>query len=184
MGDSADKKLFFDLAEYKDNTIEYLPEEVWTDLNSLKLWQPVKNAVVINDMVIADEEKKKIEQAQRKREAQRKAANATKKGTYFTFVPNEMYNDGNSADDYDADVTSKDLDQKGHWDFNNNIAINDSYLQDIAIQVEKVRAERKKAAEEKLNEPDAENPDEGNTNANANANANNAYYNYNNCYQS
>jgi len=38
-------------------------------------------------MAAADEEKKKIEAAQRVREHHRRANDLTKSGTYFTFVP-------------------------------------------------------------------------------------------------
>jgi len=140
---SADKKLLFNMEDYTDNHIEYLPEEVQTELNSLKLWQPVKRAIIINDMNLADGEKKKVEQDQRRREAQRRATNTSKKGTYFTFNstdPSKSETSFSEDPDEDGDVVN--LDQGGHWAFLNNIVIDANYLKKIEEEVAKVREAR------------------------------------------
>jgi len=51
-------KLFVDISTYKENNVLYPPEEVHDDFNSIKLWMPVKEAIIKNDMTLADEEKK------------------------------------------------------------------------------------------------------------------------------
>jgi len=135
------KTLLLDLAQYADSTISYIPEEAQTGMNALRLWKSVKKAIVDNNMFLADEEKKKIEADQRKRESVRRANNLTKQGTYFSFIPNEHHNDSNNLDPDDLDGDVVDLDQKGHWEFKDNITINRNFIQNIQDEVAKKRAE-------------------------------------------
>jgi len=139
--DHSEKKLLFDLNDSSDNIIQYLPEEVQTEFNSLKLWQPVKQAIVINNMYSADEEKKKIEKAQREREAHRRANDLTKTAAFFTFVTQSAVDKKMSDNpDEDGDVVS--LEQGGYWRFSNTtISIDDAYIEKIKEQAELVRKE-------------------------------------------
>jgi len=49
----------------KKKELIYIPEEHLTELSSLRLWAPVNQAIVDNDMRTADAEKKRIEADQR-----------------------------------------------------------------------------------------------------------------------
>jgi len=100
-------------------------------------------------MPAADEEKKKIEAAQRVREHHRRANDLTKSGTYFTFVPTSSEaTDKKLSDDPDHDGDVVDLDQGGHWAFKDNIKIDADYIKDLKEQVEKIRAENPGAGDE------------------------------------
>jgi len=79
--EDAEEQLFVDISTYKDNTIIYLPEEVHTEFNSLKLWQPVKDAIIDNDLAVADEEKKKL-----------RPTNASDKKLASPMAPGRMHN--------------------------------------------------------------------------------------------
>jgi len=148
-GNGVSNRLIFDVNKYTDNQICYLPEEVLSDYNSLKLWKPVKDAIIINNMPLADEEKKKIEAAQRLREATRRVNKTTTKGAYFSFIPAP---DAESSlpehidPDLDSDVV--DLDQRGHWEFKNDTVINANYVIDAEEKAAKIREEKRQQEKE------------------------------------
>jgi len=55
-----EEKLFVDISTFKESTVFYPPEEVRDEFNSIRLWMPVKEAIIKNDMAVADEEKRKL----------------------------------------------------------------------------------------------------------------------------
>jgi len=57
--DEDDKQIIINMNETNENDICYLGEDQWDDLSSLNVWKEVNQAIVINDMRIADAEKKK-----------------------------------------------------------------------------------------------------------------------------
>jgi len=62
-----DKEILVDHSLLKEAYIQYLPPSLRPEMDSMRLWVPVANAIIENDMATADEEKKKIEEAQRSR---------------------------------------------------------------------------------------------------------------------
>jgi len=72
----------------KEAYIEYLPKQLRPEFDSLRLWVPVANAIIKNDMITADQEKKKIEEAQRVRLAEKNGSENQEEGTYFRKDPN------------------------------------------------------------------------------------------------
>jgi len=62
-----EKEILVDHSLLKEAYIQYLPPSLRSEMDSMRLWVPVANAIIENDMATADEEKKKIEEAQRSR---------------------------------------------------------------------------------------------------------------------
>jgi hypothetical protein len=54
-----DKRLLIDHSQYKEAQIQYLPRHLRSEFDSLRLWVPVVDAIIKNDMPTADNEKKK-----------------------------------------------------------------------------------------------------------------------------
>jgi len=120
--------------------IQYLPEEVQSDLNSLKLWMPVKHAIIRNDMAGADEEKKKIEADQRMRQTIRRTEGTWKDAKHFIFRPKD--NIANQV------LTEEEELEKGIWEFKNNFNVDREYVESALKEAEDIRA--KKVAEKEL----------------------------------
>jgi len=83
-----EKKTLIDHSQLKEAYIEYLPSQLRPEFDSLRLWVPVANAIIKNDMITADQEKKKIEEAQRVRLAEKNGSENQEEGTYFRKDPN------------------------------------------------------------------------------------------------
>jgi len=62
-----EKEILVDHSLLKEAYIQYLPPSLRSEMDSMRLWVPVANAIIENDMATADEEKKKIEEDQRSR---------------------------------------------------------------------------------------------------------------------
>jgi len=62
--------LLADLQSLKKANFKYAKPEEMNDKDSLKIWKKVNDAIIANDIPLADIEKKKIEDAQRKKEEQ------------------------------------------------------------------------------------------------------------------
>jgi len=142
-------KLLVDISSYKDNTIFYLPAEVQTAFNSLKLWKPVKEAIINNDMTLADEEKKKIEADQRVRQKQRLSSGDWKDAQYFVFHPKE-----------EEGLTEEEILERGVWEFKNNFSIDQEYITAMIQEADQIRADQIREAkipndEEVDDEPDS-----------------------------
>jgi len=137
---SDEKKLLVDISTYTDSVIQYLPEEVQSEFNSLKLWMPVKQAIIRNDMVVADEEKKKVEADQRMRQSIRRSEGTWKDAKYFIFKPKD-------SNTNHVEMEEEEL-EKGTWEFKNNFSIDKEYVESVLKEAEDIRA--KKAAENEL----------------------------------
>jgi len=61
------QEVLFDWAQIKRNKLNYPPQDILDERNSLKLWKDVNKAIEIDDMSAADTSKRTIEEAQRKR---------------------------------------------------------------------------------------------------------------------
>jgi len=85
-----DKRLLIDHSQYKEAFIQYLPKHLRTELDSLRLWVHVADAIIKNDMPTADNEKKKIEAAQRIRGAKKINAGKQDEGLYFKRDPDSL----------------------------------------------------------------------------------------------
>jgi hypothetical protein len=103
-GEKDEKKVLVDLSDIEDRVVYYQTEEQLLDMASIKLWKPVNEAIVNNDMKRADQEKKGIEKDQRKRIADKK-----ENGTEET-----------------ADYFEKNLDDN-HWYFKDNISLSEFF---------------------------------------------------------
>jgi len=75
-----EKQILVDHSLYKEAYIQYLEPSLRPELDSMRLWVPVAKAIIDNDMATADEEKKKIEEAQRVRKTEKENNDS---GTYF-----------------------------------------------------------------------------------------------------
>jgi len=108
--------------------IHYGPKETRVNMDSLKLWRPVAQAIIDADMPRADEEKKVIEQAQRVRERRREAA----------------------GEDYNAQFFTAQKDDEGKivsWVFNTNLSVDPAFLDKMKKQAMQEEEERIKEAE-------------------------------------
>jgi len=85
-----DKRLLIDHSQYKEAFIQYLPKHLRSEFDSLRLWVPVVDAIIKNDMPTADNEKKKIEAAQRIRQAEKINAGKQDEGLYFKRDPDSL----------------------------------------------------------------------------------------------
>jgi hypothetical protein len=85
-----EKILLLDLSLYKEASIHYLPRHLRSEFDSLRLWVPVVDAIVKNDMDTADREKKKIEAAQRIRGTEKVNSGKQDEGTYFKRDPDSL----------------------------------------------------------------------------------------------
>jgi len=147
---NSEEKLFVDISSHNENTILYLPEEVQTAFNSLKLWMPVKEAIIKNDMSTADEEKKKIEADQRVRQRTRLATGAWKDSQYFSFRETRE-----KPHDEGEVLTQEEELEKGTWEFKNNFAIDQEYITSMMQEAEQIRAKREDQAPPEV-DPDSE----------------------------
>jgi len=78
-----DTKTLIDNTSLEEAYIQYLPGNLRPDLDSLRLWVPVANAIIKNNMDDADVEKKKIEADQRIRYHEKNNNGKKDEGTYF-----------------------------------------------------------------------------------------------------
>jgi len=141
-------ELFVDISNYKDNTIFHIPNEVQSPFSSLKLWRPVKEAIIKNDMAVADEEKKKIEADQRIRQRTRLETGAWKDAQYFHF----------SNKNPEEGLTEEEEVQRGTWEFKDNFTIDQDYTSSITREAEEIRAkiEAERALAEEEEEENSE----------------------------
>uniref|UniRef100_A0A6B2L1I0 Oxysterol-binding protein n=1 Tax=Arcella intermedia TaxID=1963864 RepID=A0A6B2L1I0_9EUKA len=82
-----EKKVLLDHSQLQEAFINYLPRHLRSSLDSMKLWVPVVDAILKNDMATADIEKKKIEADQRIRQAKKFEDGLGSEGTYFMKNP-------------------------------------------------------------------------------------------------
>eukprot|EP01124_Arcella_intermedia_P001366 TRINITY_DN1073_c0_g1_i3.p1 TRINITY_DN1073_c0_g1~~TRINITY_DN1073_c0_g1_i3.p1 ORF type:complete len:431 (+),score=79.91 TRINITY_DN1073_c0_g1_i3:55-1347(+) len=162
---SNERKLFVDISKYTDNSIHYLPDEVQTAYNSLKLWMPVKDAIVKNDLVTADEEKKKIEADQRIRQKQRLATGDWRDAQYFRFhskpaqqptTPTEPQEEEEEMDEtakHEAEIA------RGVWEFKDNFCIDQEYITSMLSEAEQIRSKKEAEKDNTPVEPDLPAPD-------------------------
>jgi len=78
-----DIKVLIDNASLEESYIQYLPGNLRSELDSLRLWVPVANAIIKNNMDEADTEKKKIEADQRIRYQEKLNSVKKDEGAYF-----------------------------------------------------------------------------------------------------
>jgi len=110
---------------------------------------PVKEAIIKNDMVIADEEKKKIEADQRVRQRVRLATGAWKDSQYFHFHFQSSRHDEGQV------LTQEEELESGHWEYKNNFSIDQEYITSMIQQAEQIRAIRaSEQAQEEDNDSD------------------------------
>jgi len=83
VGKEKEKDILIDHSALKESYIDYLPRNLRTEYDSLRLWVPVVNEIIKDDMEQADLEKKTIEAAQRVRSAEKKSAKKLDEGIYF-----------------------------------------------------------------------------------------------------
>jgi len=150
-----EEKLFVDVSTYKENTISYLPEEVQNPFNSLKLWMPVKEAIIKNDMAVADEEKKKIEADQRIRQRTRLATSAWKDAQYFLFQA--------SRHEENQVLTQEEELENGHWEFKNNFSIDQEYINSMLQEAEQIRIKKESEQAQDVDNDSDESPTEEST---------------------
>jgi len=147
--DGAEEQLFVDISTYKDNTILQLPDEVQMEFDSLRLWHPVKEAIIRNDMVVADEEKKKIEADQRIRNKTRLSNGSWKDAQYFLFHSKKG----------EEELTEEEELERGVWEFKNNISVDLQYITSMQQEAEQIREKRAAEKAAQVPEPEPE-PDE------------------------
>jgi len=99
-----EKKTLIDHTQLKEAYIQYLPGHLRPEFDSLRLWVPVVDAIIKNDMNTADQEKKKIEENQRVHLAEKISTGKEDEGTYFKKV----------LDSTDAT-----------WQFKNNVSVSE-----------------------------------------------------------
>jgi len=134
-----------DISSFKENEILYLPEEAWEEFTTLNVWIPVSKAIVKGDMILADEEKKKIEQAQRIREALKKSEGNMNEGKYFYLPEKEVNGEKEKEEENsDSDGDTEEALPEGGWVFKDNISIDDEYLTELDIKVEESRKNKQK----------------------------------------
>jgi len=83
VGKEKEKDILIDHSALEESYIDYLPRNLRTEFDSLRLWVPVVEEIIKDDMEQADLEKKKIEAAQRVRSAEKKTAKKLDEGIYF-----------------------------------------------------------------------------------------------------
>jgi hypothetical protein len=83
VGKEKEKDILIDHSALEESYIDYLPRNLRTEFDSLRLWVPVVKEIIKDDMEQADLEKKKIEAAQRVRSAEKKSAKKLDEGIYF-----------------------------------------------------------------------------------------------------
>jgi ribosomal protein L21 len=76
----------FSTAPKKNENVSYPPVESRVEMNSLRLWKEVSDAVIRDDMFAADNAKRKVEHDQRIREKKRELEGADYKAVYFDQV--------------------------------------------------------------------------------------------------
>eukprot|EP01124_Arcella_intermedia_P001365 TRINITY_DN1073_c0_g1_i2.p1 TRINITY_DN1073_c0_g1~~TRINITY_DN1073_c0_g1_i2.p1 ORF type:complete len:434 (+),score=69.82 TRINITY_DN1073_c0_g1_i2:45-1346(+) len=157
----AEKKLFIDISTYQDNIIHYLPDEVQTAYNSLKLWMPVKEAIIKNDLPTADEQKKKIEADQRVRQRQRLSSGAWRDAQYFQFDAKPATEPVVEPHEEDPTVDEHQKQEeeiaRGVWKFKNNFSIDQEYITAMLQEAEQIRSKTETEVPEQdaVDEPEA-----------------------------
>jgi len=106
-GQEKQKKVLFDYSVSEEKTVFYPHEDQQSELNSLKVWKSVNEAIVENDMKKADREKKNIEKEQRIRINEKKQNGEEDVAEYFEKNPDDE-----------------------HWYFKNNISLSEFFGQD------------------------------------------------------
>jgi hypothetical protein len=137
--DEANVEELYNFDNFVHPVLHYPPPECQLLMDSLKLWKPVADPIIKDDMWEADLAKKKIEQDQRIREKAREHAGLEYKGVYFEHKEQE---DGSML-----------------WVFNQKETINPEFLQTLKEQV-KVEEEELKVQEEEARRYAEENPSE------------------------
>eukprot|EP01122_Echinamoeba_exundans_P010269 TRINITY_DN3807_c0_g2_i1.p1 TRINITY_DN3807_c0_g2~~TRINITY_DN3807_c0_g2_i1.p1 ORF type:complete len:910 (-),score=217.61 TRINITY_DN3807_c0_g2_i1:623-3352(-) len=77
------KQLLIDASQEAPDPIFFLPKEHQDPLASVQCWRKVYQAIINNDMPVADKEKKIVEQDQRDRSKQREQAGLLDRGMFF-----------------------------------------------------------------------------------------------------
>jgi hypothetical protein len=77
------KQLLIDASQESPDPIFFLPKDHQDPLASAQCWRKVYQAIINNDMPVADKEKKIVEQDQRDRSKQREAAGLLDRGMFF-----------------------------------------------------------------------------------------------------
>eukprot|EP01126_Amoeba_proteus_P039364 TRINITY_DN4146_c0_g1_i3.p1 TRINITY_DN4146_c0_g1~~TRINITY_DN4146_c0_g1_i3.p1 ORF type:complete len:429 (-),score=95.12 TRINITY_DN4146_c0_g1_i3:423-1709(-) len=105
------------------NTISYPPVSAQIEMDSLRLWKKASDAIVKNDIPLADFEKQKVENSQRARERARKEAGLPYIAKYFE---NQDSTDHESA----------------HWNFKHEVEIGPQFILGLKEQVIQENQER------------------------------------------
>lgn len=83
------KQLLIDASQEGPDNIYFLPREHQDPLASVQCWRKVYQAIIDNDMPVADKEKKIVEQDQRDRSKLRAEAGTLDRGLYFAKGPDD-----------------------------------------------------------------------------------------------
>jgi len=128
-GEEENLEELYNFDNFVPPTLHYPPTECQRAMDSLKLWKPVADPVIRDDMWEADLAKKKIEHDQRVRERAREQAGLEYKGVYFEH---KQQDDGTML-----------------WVFNEKETINSEFLEKLKKKVfEEEEALRLKLEEE------------------------------------
>jgi len=114
-GEEDKKEELYNFKDWNYPKINYPKPEEQLPMDSLKLWKPVADPIIENDLWKADLAKKKIEQEQRVRERAREAAALEYKGVYFEHKKQE---DGTML-----------------WVYNDHDSISPEFLKKLALKV-------------------------------------------------
>lgn len=126
--DEANIEELYNFDNFVAPVLHYPPPECQLLMDSLKLWKPVADPIIKDDMWEADLAKKKIEQDQRIREKAREHDGLEYKGIYFEH---KKQDDGSML-----------------WVFNQKETINPEFLESLKEQVKVQEEEARKYAEE------------------------------------
>lgn len=150
-GKPDEKQVLFDHSQIRVAKLTYLPRELQSPFESMRVWHSANEAIVNNDIVSADTHKKVVEAAQRVRQKQRHEEKKDRQGRFFVHAdgPDGETDEEAEENALKATAVTRPLTVPSlQWQYRDNFSFDDASLQALKDEVAVEEVEVAKLAEQ------------------------------------
>jgi hypothetical protein len=122
--------------------INYLPVECRVGMNAMRVWKDVCDAIIKDNMQVADQAKKRVEAEQRTRERAREALGSTYQAVYFDPNEEDKEKTTNLSHSQNSARATGDKHVIRRWQIQKDVMLNRKHLEELKEKVVKENEER------------------------------------------
>lgn len=168
VADPATTRRFFDMSKHHSPTVSYLPPKQQLPFESMRVWARSNKAIIDNDVVLADEEKKKVEAEQRLRQRAKHEGGKEDEARYFRRkhvagvaaghegAEGEEHAGAYTLNKATLDALAQHVAPPLEWEFRENFRFQSAQLSSLEAEAVAANAERARLEEEARQRAEAE----------------------------